>query len=185
MKKRYAQVGMGGRGGNYTWAIYKAMPKYARLVGICDNNPGRLNYANKRIMEEYKAEKVPQYLDTQFDRMIRNERPEVVIVTTRDCFHDKYIVRAMELGCDVITEKPMTTDEKKCQRIADAVKRTGRKVRVTFNYRYSPPRTQVKEILMGGAIGKIISVDFHWLLNTSHGADYFRRWHRERKIRTA
>jgi predicted dehydrogenase len=52
---------------------------------------------------------------------------------------------------------------------------------VTFNYRYSPPRTQVKEMLMSGVIGRILSVDFQWLLNTRHGADYFRRWHREKK----
>ena len=58
---------------------------------------------------------------------------------------------------------------------------TGRRVRVTFNYRYSPPRTQIKDILMSGAIGDVLSVDFHWLLNTHHGADYFRRWHREKK----
>jgi predicted dehydrogenase len=76
-----------------------------------------------------------------------------------------------------MTEKPMTTDEKKCRAIFAAQKKTGRKIIVTFNYRYSPHRTQVKDILMSGVIGDIRSVDFHWLLNTVHGADYFRRWH--------
>jgi predicted dehydrogenase len=59
--------------------------------------------------------------------------------------------------------------------------KTGKNLRVTFNYRYSPPRTQVKDILMSGEIGDILSVDFHWLLNTFHGADYFRRWHATKK----
>ena len=54
----------------------------------------------------------------------------------------------MEAGCDVITEKPMTTDAEKCRQILDARHRTGRRCRVTFNYRYSPPRSQVKELLM-------------------------------------
>ncbi len=102
------------------------------------------------------------------------------IVTSMDATHDEYICRAMELGCDVITEKPMTTDAEKCRRILDTQRRTGRAVRVTFNYRYSPPRTQVKELLMSGVIGEVLSVDFHWLLDTRHGADYFRRWHRNR-----
>jgi predicted dehydrogenase len=53
---------------------------------------------------------------------------------------------------------------------------------VLFNYRYSPPRTQVKDLLMSGAIGDVLSVDFHWLLNTLHGADYFRRWHSQKEI---
>jgi predicted dehydrogenase len=80
----------------------------------------------------------------------------------------------------VITEKPMTTDAQKCQRIIDTQRATGQQVRVTFNYRYAPFRTQVKELLMSGVIGDIKSVDFHWLLDTSHGADYFRRWHRHK-----
>ncbi|HOK04378.1 MAG TPA: Gfo/Idh/MocA family oxidoreductase [Victivallales bacterium] len=104
-----------------------------------------------------------------------------LIVTTIDSFHDEYICMALENGFDVITEKPMTIDEKKCKRILETQKKTGRKVRVTFNYRYAPVRSQVKELLMTGIIGDILSVDFHWMLNLSHGADYFRRWHRWKK----
>jgi predicted dehydrogenase len=33
---------------------------------------------------------------------------------------------------------------------------------------------------MDGAIGDVFSVHFEWLLNTSHGADYYRRWHRNK-----
>jgi predicted dehydrogenase len=39
----------------------------------------------------------------------------------------------------------------------------------------------VKDVLMSGEIGDVLSVDFHWLLNTSHGTDYFRRWHSNKK----
>jgi len=74
----------------------------------------------------------------------------------------------------------MTIDERKCRRILETRKATGRKVRVTFNYRYAPPRTQIKDLLMAGVIGEVLSVDFHWLLNVHHGADYFRRWHRQK-----
>jgi len=87
----------------------------------------------------------------------------------------------MELGCDVITEKPMTIDAEKCQQIIETQKSTGHKCTVTFNYRYSPARAKVKELLMKGTIGDILSVDFHWMLNTHHGADYFRRWHSQKK----
>ena len=91
-------------------------------------------------------------------------------------------MRALDAGCDCITEKPLTTTPEKAQRILDACKRNNRHVRVLFNYRYSPPRTQVKDLLMSGAIGDVLSVDFHWLLNTLHGADYFRRWHSQKEI---
>ena len=41
-----------------------------------------------------------------------------------------------------------------------------------------PARTQIKDMLMSGAIGEIVAVDFSWHLDRVHGADYFRRWHR-------
>jgi len=87
----------------------------------------------------------------------------------------------MELGCDVVTEKPMTMNAEKCQAILDAQKRTGRNVRVSFNYRYAPHNTKLREIIASGAIGDVFSVHFEWLLNTDHGADYFRRWHRDKR----
>ena len=114
--------------------------------------------------------------------MVKETKPDCVIVTTPDAFHDEYIVRALDAGCDCITEKPLTTTPEKAQRILDACKRNNRHVRVLFNYRYSPPRTQVKDLLMSNAIGDVMSVDFHWLLNTQHGADYFRRWHSQKAI---
>ncbi len=114
--------------------------------------------------------------------MLKDLKPDCVIVTSPDAFHDEYIVRALDAGCDCITEKPLTTTPEKAQRIVDACKRNNRHVRVLFNYRYSPPRTQIKDLLMSGAIGDVMSVDFHWLLNTLHGADYFRRWHSQKEI---
>jgi len=175
-RKRYALVGVGGRSAMYREAVLKTYAEHAQMVGFCDINLGRLKLAQQLAREAANVE-VPIYEARDFDRMIRETKPDIVIVTTKDATHSQYIIRAMELGCDVMTEKPMTTDEKKCRAIFAAQQRTGRKIRVTFNYRYSPPRTQVKDVLMSGAIGDVRSVDFHWLLNTIHGADYFRRWH--------
>jgi predicted dehydrogenase len=177
---RYAIVGMGSRSGMYRNAIENDYQPYARLVGICDINPGRLDLARNRSATKPSITPPVPYAPTDFEKMIAEQKVQTVIVTTVDGTHHEYITRAMNAGCDVITEKPMTTTAEKCQQILDARARTGKTCRVTFNYRYSPPRTQVKEILMSGAIGDILSVDFHWLLNTMHGADYFRRWHRNK-----
>jgi len=86
-------------------------------------------------------------------------------------------VKALNRGIEVMTEKPMVIDEKQCQAVLDAEKRSGKKLIVTFNYRYAPKHVKIKELLMAGEIGKITSADFSWYLDTSHGADYFRRWH--------
>lgn len=179
-RRRYAIVGVGGRSDFYRSAIETKYAENAVIVGFCDNNLGRLKLAQRQSRERTGAE--PPIYDisadrTAFDRMIAETKPDEVIVTSKDCTHHEYIIRAMELGCDVVTEKPMTIDAEKCQAIIDTQRRTGRRCRVTFNYRYSPPRTQVKDLLMKGVIGDVLSVDFHWMLNTHHGADYFRRWH--------
>jgi hypothetical protein len=179
-KKRYAQVGTGGRARFFYGAIAKDFRESAELVAFCDTNPARMEYANK-VLRENDYPEVPTYLAHEFEQMIEKEKPDVIIVTTIDRTHHKYIIRAMELGCDVITEKPMTIDEEKCQAILDAIKRTGRNVRVTFNYRYAPHNTKIRELIMEGVIGDVHSVHFEWLLNTQHGADYFRRWHRDKR----
>jgi predicted dehydrogenase len=177
-RRRFAQVGLGARSLMYSQALMEAYAEGCELVGLCDNNEGRLRQRVEWARQKGAA--VPGYLDRDFEEMVRERRPDCVIVTTKDCHHDEYICRAMELGCEVITEKPLCTDEVKCQRIIEARKRTGKRCVVTFNYRYSPPRTQIKELLMSGIIGDILSLDFHWLLDIRHGADYFRRWHRNK-----
>lgn len=180
-KKRYVIVGTGGRSRMFTDALLSTYKDTTALVGLCDVNPLRMQYQNGLYGERYGVDAVPEYLAKDFDRMIAETKPHTVIVTSVDRTHHDYIIRAMDLGCDVITEKPMTTDAEKCQAILDAVERTGRKLRVTFNYRYAPTRSKVKELLQQGAIGEVKSVHFEWLLDTKHGADYFRRWHRDKR----
>jgi len=180
-RRRYASIGLGSRNRMYQDALWGPHKAAGELVAALDVNPGRLDYVARRAAEAGASAPRP-YLADDFDRMLREAKPDAVIVTPPDAFHDDYIVRALDAGVDVITEKPMTTTADKAQRILDAVKRSGRHIRVTFNYRYSPFRTQVKELLMAGEIGDVLSVDFHWLLNTVHGADYFRRWHSNKAI---
>jgi predicted dehydrogenase len=178
-KTKYVQIGLGSRHVPFRDAITKDYSYCCEMVGLCDNNPGRLKLAIDTVLNE-TGNKITGYAADDFEKMLSDTEPDFVIVTMIDSLHDYYVCRAMELGYDVICEKPMTTDEKKCQRIVDTKKSTGRKCIVTFNCRYSPPRTQVKDLLMSGVIGNILSVDFHWMLDTTHGADYYRRWHRNK-----
>ena len=178
--KKYALVGTGGRAGLYIEAIGGKWKDNAQLVAFCDTNQTRMNYANK-LLTNAGAAPVSTWKAADFDTMIREMRPDIVIVTTMDRTHDDYIVRALHAGCDVITEKPMTIDEQRALRILDAIEQTGREVRVAFNYRYAPHHSKIRELLMNETIGEVFSVHFEWLLNTEHGADYFRRWHREKR----
>ena len=137
-KKRYVQVGVGGRARFFYESLATTYSDTSEIVAFCDTNHIRLEYAKKILEEDYGYHKVNIYGADEFEKMIEIEKPDCVIVTSIDRTHHKYIIRAMELGCDVISEKPMTVDNVKCQEILDAVKKTGRHLRVSFNYRYAP-----------------------------------------------
>ncbi|HEY0751596.1 MAG TPA: Gfo/Idh/MocA family oxidoreductase, partial [Chitinophagaceae bacterium] len=170
-KKRLAVVGMGHRGtGFWGKTVVNNFSDVVEYVGLCDINPGRLAFA-----KNWMGVSCPTFTD--YNQMLKSVKPDVVIVTTVDADHDYFIVKALEAGSDVITEKPMTTDEIKCDAILEAEKRTGKKVIVAFNYRHGPHMMKIKELLAANRIGKVTSVDFNWMLNVYHGADYFRRWH--------
>lgn len=170
-KKRIALVGTGHRGSGF-WGktIQDNYNDVIEFVGLCDINPGRVATA-----KEAMGVGCPTF--TNFEQMMKTVKPELVIVTTVDATHNEFIIKAMQMGADVITEKPMTTDEIKCEAILDAEKKYGKKITVAFNYRHGQHMTKVKELLTQQRVGKITSVDFNWMLNVYHGADYFRRWH--------
>jgi predicted dehydrogenase len=173
-KRRYAIVGTGDRA-SFMWGapIVKEYSDIVEFVGLSDPNIKRVE-----VSKELIGVNCPTF--TNFDEMCDRTKPDLLTVTTVDAFHAEYIVKALDRGIDVITEKPMVIDEAQCRAVLDAEKRNNRKIVVTFNYRYAPKHIAIKETLMSGEIGKIVSVDFNWYLDVYHGADYFRRWHRLR-----
>ncbi|QSB15778.1 Gfo/Idh/MocA family oxidoreductase [Natronosporangium hydrolyticum] len=179
MPHRYAIVGAGARAQLFARALATTYADRSRLVAFADPNPARIA-AHNRALTELGAPPATGWPADRFAELLTTERPDTVIVTSVDRTHDEYIVAALQAGCDVITEKPMTVDVAGCQRILQTVADTGRRVAVTFNYRYNPLHERVKELLSAGTIGEVGSVHFEWLLDVRHGADYFRRWHREK-----
>jgi len=176
-KKRFAVIGTGGRSGMFWNALVKdkEIRKHNRLVALMDSNAKRMDF-----VEGAAGRKLPKYKPHQFDLMVRKEKVDGIVVTTRDSVHDLYIVKGLKKGLKVVTEKPMTTDEHKCQRILDALKGREKNLVVTFNYRYAPHNTRVKELIREGAIGEVTMVELQWYLDVTHGADYYRRWHRQK-----
>jgi predicted dehydrogenase len=173
-RRRYALVGTGSRGvGMWGRDLVDKYPDAVEFVGLCDVNPLRVEVGRKRI-----GVSCPTFTD--LGQMLSTVKPDALIVTTVDATHADCIVQALESGIDVITEKPMVIDEAQCRRVLEAEKRTGRRLIVTFNARYAPKHQKIKELLLAGEIGQISSVDFTEYLDTRHGADYFRRWHRLR-----
>ena len=155
-------------------------PIARELVAILEPNPVRAAHHVDRVVERgYGAPTTWQPDD--LEEMIRGERIDRVIVAARDDLHASLIVRSLNAGADVVVEKPLTIDAASAAAIEEAVERTGREVVLTFNYRYSPRNSALRQVIQDGLIGEVTSIDFSWMLDTKHGADYFRRWHREKK----
>lgn len=171
-KKKAVIVGIGARGmWSYVEPIVRGhLSDAVELCGIYDA------VATRAALVSRHYGGIPVFDD--FDAMLDAVKPDFVIVTTKDSDHHEYIIRALEAGYDVISEKPMTNSRKKALAIMEAERRTGHRVLVTFNMRYMKPIEDLKRVVMSGVIGEVRHVDFSWLLDRSHGADYFRRWHR-------
>lgn len=180
-RKRYAIVGAGSRAGMYIEAATIGYRDCAELVGMCDLSQTRMDWHNGQLRRRGQPP-APTYQAHDFDRMIGEAKPDTVIVTTTDAWHHEYIARALDLGCDVISEKPLTTTLDRLKTIDEAIQRSGGSLRVTFNYRYAPAYARFRELIRAGVVGRPLAVDFSWVLDTSHGADYFRRWHREKEL---
>ena len=178
-RRRIALVGAGARAEMFVRAVTGDHADTAVLVALADTNHARMD-AHNRWLVAAGHDPVPAYDAAELGAMLAKEQVDELIVTSVDRTHAGHIVTALEAGCDVITEKPMTVDAESARRILDAQRRSGKRVQVAFNYRYNPVHEMVRTLLAAGEIGEIGSVHFEWLLDVRHGADYFRRWHRDK-----
>lgn len=165
----------------YLDAIAGAHSAEAELVGLLEPNAGRLAYHTHRLTEAgLDLSQVVTGSPDDLERVITDTRADRLIITSPDFTHAGWIVRGLDAGVDVVVEKPLTINPQSTRDIAAAVERTGRQVVVTHNYRYSPRNSGLKELIKNGSVGRPLSVTFEWVLDTAHGADYFRRWHRDK-----
>ncbi|MBO0806361.1 MAG: Gfo/Idh/MocA family oxidoreductase, partial [Nocardiopsaceae bacterium] len=192
-KRRYAVVGTGARAGLYVGALAGRYSPAGTIVAWCDPNPVRMSYYDQVLTAGGPtAGPAPaRYAPEAFGALLDEQRPDAVIVTSPDFTHPGYAARALRAGCDVICEKPLATTADGARLIADAATGAGPELgqgtgapgpgtlTVTFNYRYMPRNAALRQVIADGEIGNVTSVHFEWALDTVHGADYFRRWHRE------
>ncbi len=177
-RKRYAVVGISNRAkGMYMNPIRDTYRNVAEIVALVDKDRTRMAAYN----EAYKTD-FPCYTGEEFDRMAAERKPDAVIVACQDGMHHHYIIQALKHDLDVISEKPLTIDEEKCAALVKAQKASKGKVTLTFNYRYAPSATRIRELIETGRIGKVVSVDLNWYLDTYHGSSYFQRWNRLREV---
>jgi predicted dehydrogenase len=145
-------------------------------VGILDVDAKRVAAFLGKI-----GRNIPYYPADSAAAMIAETKADVVLVASPDYSHAGYIVAGLEQGCDVIVEKPMVINGEQVRRVQAAEKRSGKRVKVAFNYRYTPIHKRLKRMILDGMLGRIVNVEFTYNLDTWHGSSYFYRWNRQRE----
>ena len=153
MKKfTVAVIGCGSRGCIYGDCMYKSKDKF-EIVGICDIDEIKLKNAQKAW--GLSDEKL--FLsETEF---FKQKRADVLVIATQDRDHVRMCTRALELGYDVLLEKPISPLKEELYSILDAQKKYGGEVVVCHVLRYAPAFLKIKEILDSGKIGKLIRIE--------------------------
>ncbi|CAM4056620.1 Gfo/Idh/MocA family protein [Lederbergia lenta] len=180
MNRRFAVCGISNRA--MSMFIQPLLTDFAatnQVVSLLDSDLHRVDLCLEKFPELVD---VQSYKDDQFDQMINETKPDVIIVVSRDDTHIDYILKALANDIDVITEKPMVTTSEDAVKVLEAEKSSKGTVTVAFNYRYSPFHRKIKEMVLEGKIGRVTSVDLNWYIDTYHGASYFKRWNRNRDL---
>ncbi len=169
---RLGIVGAGQRGMAYYTNILK-VPE-ARLTGLCDTDPGRLDAFARR----WRLDGTLQ--TTTLDEMLKGDRVEAVLVTTPDNHHAAVAIRCFQAGKDVLLEKPLAPTTEESRAIVRAQRSSGKLLQVGFTLRCTGFYRKVKEIVDAGTLGQIMFVDACEYLSVAHVASFQTRWHRKK-----
>jgi predicted dehydrogenase len=184
-KSRYALCGLSLRG-IYQFGLpligknREGGPNFddrGEVVAILDLDRERVDAFQRKV-----GLSVPYYGESGIEQMIEETRPDTLIVAGPDVTHCDHIVAGLGAGCDVIVEKPMVINCEQVRRVQEAELMSGRRVRVTHNYRYTPTHRRLKRMILGGELGRIVNVEFTYNLDNWHGSSYFYRWNRLREM---
>lgn len=155
-------IGCGSRTRVY-FEIAATMPGRYHLVGAADPDPVRLE-------ETRTLSRNPDFRFFRDDRELfaAGKIADVAVIGTQDHYHVEPCLRAMELGYDVLLEKPIATTFEEVEALEATRRRLGRKVMVCHVLRYAPFYRRVHDIIASGQLGRVLSIDMR------EGVD---RWH--------
>jgi len=140
---------------------FHALPD-ARVVAVADVYQPRLDAARMVVGSEAK-------LHRDFRRLLEDKNVDAVIVATPDHWHALMTMMACAAGKDVYCEKPLTLFVREGRWMIEVAKRFKRVVQVGTQQRSGAHYQRAKELLRGGAIGQIVSVQCNFFRNVSPG----------------
>ena len=147
---KLAFIGFGGRG-----ITYAHFTKYygSEVVAVCDTDPKK-----KAVAMQYGMPENAFYTDED-EFFAQGKIADALVISTMDTLHHRQTMKALDLGYDILLEKPIATTLQECIDIRDKAKEVGRKVVICHVLRYAPIYNKVKELLDDGVIGDIMTVE--------------------------
>ena len=147
----YAVIGYGGRGSLYTRLLNERGD--FTLTAVCDINPDKLDKA----VRDTGISKDKTFLDPE-KFFAAGKLADALVLSTMDRTHYQYAIRALNLGYDLLLEKPIAETAEECRGIYELSKKLNRKVEVCHVLRYSPFYALIKQKIDGGELGKVVTV---------------------------
>ncbi len=172
--KKIAFIGASARSRAFLNALKNDFADKYHICALMDVERGKM---------ENLAEDVNIKLNfyTDFDELCKNEKPDLLLISSVDATHCEYIVKALDMKIDSLCEKPLCVSLDQCRQIQAARQRNPEVNAATLhNARYHIAAREIKRLLDSGTAGKITSVNYLEMLDYRHGASYFRRWNRLR-----
>lgn len=160
-------IGAGDRGRIYT----SRMPKDKfKVVGVAEPVAKLREY----IKETYQ---LPEEMcfESWEDILSQPKMADVAVISTMDRLHYEPTMKAIEMGYDILLEKPVSPDYQECVAMANAAKQKGNKVLVCHVLRYAPFFMKIKEMIEEGKVGKVLSVHHTECVGHVHQSHSFVR----------
>ncbi len=109
-------------------------------------------------------------VETDLQEALQKHKPEAVIVSNPTAFHLDVAIPAAETGCALLLEKPLSHSMQRMDQLEEAVRKSGSKVLVAFQFRFHPGLVRAKQLIEAGEIGRIVSAHVHY-------GEYLPAWH--------
>lgn len=164
-------IGCGARGRTYA-ALAATRPDKYRIVAAADPNPPRIE-AIRRLAGAPALAAFPNGESL----LSAGKLADVAIIATQDDYHYATCRLALEVGYDVLLEKPIATTTEQVLDIERRARQAGRRVMVCFVLRFAAFYRKAKEIVDSGALGEIVSVQANEGVGPWHQAHSFVRGH--------
>ena len=153
--KKYsvAIIGCGSRGRDAYGKIFYSETDKWRITALCDtNNEQLLRTATECCV-------TPENCFLTEEEFFLKKRADVLVIATQDRDHVRMCCVALELGYDVLLEKPISPVKEELAELLCAQKKFNRKIVVCHVLRYAPAFLKIKQVLDRGEIGKLVCIE--------------------------